>query len=230
MADSAQPYIHKAFKWYYQEVTTLPRDVTEIPTDLLTSAERRWNQNEESSRPVWIRTAYGPGTDARFEELLAGYGDSPDAFGYIANDAARYDLADNDEKALFAFFPFLLEAQAEPYDDDYYPDDSPEVQNALYMTDRQESLSEEERLTMKQEHYFIADDQAMRTGFIEWRMIDEFGHVRFRERIQPWSLQKATALKKQRSPQEFRDDIAAGHFGNDPKYSDTIVGPWDPPA
>lgn len=179
-----------------------------------------------SSKPVWVRTAYGPGTDARWQELL---GSCIDGFEQNANDAQRCDLGD--DKALFAFFPFLLEAQRTfEYHDPGLPDNAPEIRQSLYMTDCENTTTEEERLTDKQEWLFVADDQAMRTGFVEWRMFDEYGNSLFKERLQPWSLRHVIGLRGYLSVREFRERIAKGYYGSDPQYSDDVVLPWEPPA
>lgn len=199
--------------------------MAEIPTDLLSPTERERNGGDISASSVWVRTAYGPGTDARWQEFLDSY---TDGLLHNANDAERYNLTD--DKALFAFFPSLLEPDTYHYADPDVPDDSPELLQALYMTDCEGTSSEEQRLTAKQEWLFVADDQAMRTGFIEWRMLDEYGDALFRERIQPWSLQDVTALRVYQSPQEFREDVAKGYYGDNPRYSADVVLPWEPPA
>jgi hypothetical protein len=221
-----EPYILKAHAWGYGEITTLPRDVAEIPTDLLTPSEREWNRYDMSGNPVWVRTSYGPGTDARWLELLES---CTDGFWQNANNARRYDVAD--DKALFAFFPFLLEAQRTfEYYDPELPDDAPDIRQTLYMTDCVNTTTEEERLTEKQDWLFVADDQAMRTGFVEWRMFDEYGNALFKERLQPWGLRHVIGLRVYQSPQDFRERIAKGYYGNDPRYSDDVVQPWEPPA
>jgi hypothetical protein len=226
---SIQPYLIQASKWDRGEMNTSPRDLADIPTDLMTLSERECNYSSMMSDPVWVRTAYGVGTDARFQELMRGSGMNPDMFcGYVADDGQRYNLAD--EKALFAFFPSLLEAQVPGYTDEDVPDDDSELQDILYMTDCKDTSSEEHRLTCKQQYVFVADDRAFRSGLLEWRMVDEFGNALFRERIQPWSLQDIVALKLYRSPEEFRKDIADGCYGGDPIDGDNVVGPWEPPA
>jgi hypothetical protein len=181
------------------------------------------------SDPVWVRTAYGAGTDARWQELLDGLGMRPiDCGGHVANDAQRYDLPD--EKALFAFFPFLLSASGGAYEDEDVPDDDPELQDTLYLTRFKETSSEEDRLTCNQQYVFVANDRAFRSGFVEWWMVDEFGNALFRERIQPWSLHDVIVTKIYRYPDECRRAVANGWYGDDPKYSDTVVGPWEPPT
>jgi hypothetical protein len=206
-----------------KRITTLPRDVAEVPTDLLTPTEREWNGGDSPAGPVWVRNAYSPGTDARWQELLESY---TDGLLRSANDAQRYNITD--DMASFAFFPFLLQAGTWNYADPDVPDDAPELLQHLYLTDFEDTLAKEKRLTAQQEWLFVADDQAMRTGFIEWRMFDEYGNALFKERIQPWSLQQATASRIYKSPEDFRKDIARGYYGNDPKYSSDVLQPWEP--
>jgi hypothetical protein len=91
---------------------------------------------------IWVRTAYGPGTNARFHKLLTGFGHCPDVFGYVPDDTERYDFADN--KAFFAFFSSILELEGEDDLDDHYPDDAPEMRNDLDWTDRP-GMPEEDR-------------------------------------------------------------------------------------
>jgi hypothetical protein len=226
---STQPYIIRARKWGYGKITTLPRDLAEIPTDLLAPTEREWNSDSLTPLPVWVRTTYGAGTDARFQELLYGLGMRPDDFGgHVANDAERYDLAD--EQALYAFFPSLLEVRGGSYEDEDLSDDDPELQNVLYMTDHKNTIPEDDRLTSNQQYVFVADFRAFRSGFVEWRMVDEFGNALFRERIQPWSLRDVIATRIYRSPQEFREAVARGYYGGDSRYSDSVVGTWEPPT
>jgi hypothetical protein len=124
----------------------------------------------------------------------------------------------------------MLELDACYYSDPDLPDDASQVLQAMYLTDCKDGMAEEHRLTCKQAWLFVADDQAMRTGFIEWRMFDEYGHAHFKELIQPWSLQHVAALRIYNSPEQFRKDIAKGYYGDDPRYSSDVLRSWEPPT
>lgn len=190
---------------------------------------RRICDLDHSPNPIWIRTDYGPGTDERFKELLQGFSDSFSLME-IVQDAQRYNLQDGDLRSLFAFFPTLMEAQHIHYVEDVYPFDSDEVQNALFAAHLTDILPEEECQAHSRPHIFIADTEAMRSGFVRWVVPDQYGTALFSERIQPWSLVQALGLRSKRTLQEFRDEIARGWYGDDPKYSDHIVAQWVSPT
>lgn len=148
----------------------------------------------------------------------------------IVHDAKRYNLPDDDLKSISASFPALIEAQDIHYLEDVYPFDSDEVQNALFATHLVDSLPEEDRQTHSSPHVFVADAEAMRSGFIRWVISDQYGTPLFSERIQPQSLVQALSLRSKRTLQEFRDEIARGWYGDGPKYSDHIVASWVSPT
>jgi hypothetical protein len=148
----------------------------------------------------------------------------------IVQDAQRNSLPDGDLRSLIAFFPALMESQHIHFLEDVWPFDSDEVQNVLFAAHSKDSLPEEDRKAHSLPHFFVADAEAMRSGFICWVVPDQYGVPLFSERIQPWSLAQALSLRSQRTLQEFRDEIARGWYGDDLRYSDRVVAPWSPPA
>jgi hypothetical protein len=148
----------------------------------------------------------------------------------IVQDAQRYNLPDGDFRSIIALLPALIESQHIHYLEDVWPFDSGEVQNVLFAAHLKDSLPKEDRQAFSLLHFFVADAEAMRRGFIRWVVPDQYGVSLFSERIQPWSLVQALSLRPKRTLQEFRDEIARGWYGDEPRYSDRVVAPWSPPA
>ncbi|GAB7332327.1 hypothetical protein MBLNU13_g04156t1 [Cladosporium sp. NU13] len=223
--EGRRPYVQKAFEWRVgspdPDVST-PSNVSGVPKDLLSPIERRLCDPDHSPSPIWIRTYYGPGTDGRFQELLQECPDSSIRME-IVQDAQRYNIPHGDLRSIFAFLPALMEAQHIHYLEDAYAFESDEIQNALLAAHLVDSLPEEDRRAHSLPHFFIADAEAMRSGFIRWVVADQYGTLLFSERIKPWSLVQALSLRSKRTLQEFRDEIARGWYEDDSKYSDHIV-------
>jgi len=148
----------------------------------------------------------------------------------IVQDALRYNVLDGDLRSMFAFFPTLIEAHHIHYVEDVYHFESHEVQSALFAAHLTDSLPEEDCQAHSLPYIFIADTEAMRSGFIHWVVPDQYGTPLLSERIQPWSMVQALSLRSKRTLQEFRDEIARGWYGDDLKYSDHVVAPWIPPT
>jgi hypothetical protein len=148
----------------------------------------------------------------------------------IVQDAQRYNLPDGDFRSIIALLPALIESQHIHYLEDVWPFDSGEVQNVLFAAHLKDSLPEEDRHAFSLPHFFVADAEAMTSGFIRWVIPDQYGIPLFSERIQPWSLVRALSLRSKRTLQEFGGEIARGWYGDDPRYSDRSIAPWSPPA
>lgn len=148
----------------------------------------------------------------------------------IVQDAQRYNLPDGDSRSIIALLPAMMESQHIHYLEGVLSFGSDEVQNVLFAAHLTDSLPEEDRQTYSLPHFFVADAETMRSGFIRWVVPDQYGVPLFSERIQPCSLVQALSLRSKRTLQELRDEIARGWYGDDPKYSDLVVAPWIPPA
>lgn len=152
----------------------------------------------------------------------------------VVQDSQRYGIIEEEFRSIFAFFPVVLEpTSCGDYLDDYWTFDSEEVQNEIFAADRVDCMSEEDRQSLQLSHLFVADIEAMRTGFVRWVVTDQYGSLLFGERIQPWSLMDLQGLISEGncSLQQFRDRVARGCYGNGPRYrSNGVVGPWNPPT
>lgn len=195
-----------------------------MPTDLLIPTERELGFN-----PFWIRTNYGPGTDARFAELVRAHEDFDCFYIEIMNEE-RYELTDYDDRALYAFFPGLLDSLHDEYIDDYCSWDSEELQKKLFGNPERlkNGISEEDLHSSSHLHFFVADQEAMRTGFIRWVIPDHYGNALLSERVQPWSIRDLVNTLLYNTLAEFRRLISKGVYGSRGNEED-LVGPWTPP-
>lgn len=180
---------------------------------------------------VWIRTNYGPGTDARFKELVKGHEDYDCIYFKIMDDSERYDFTGYDERAVFAYFPALLESCNSTYEDEDVSFDSKEVQGRLFGEQWQHEMgiAEEDLHSAAQTYFFVADNEAMRTGYVRWVIPDQYGRPLFDERVQPWSLRDIQAVRFEYTLEEFRRDISKDFYGGQQKRLGYFVEPWEPP-
>ena len=178
--------------------------------------------------PLWIRTDYGLGTDDRSRELIEGFDDAIEYEAHLFDDAERYNLVGEESLlSLYAFFPSLLESDHIEYVEDYYSYDAQEVQEALFLTQFTDSMAEEDRIVIPHVNIFLADKEAMRSGYILRVRPDQYGRPLLHERIQPWSLRLVVSTQLYRSLQQFREENARGRYGN--VACEKVVGAWEPP-
>lgn len=230
-----QLYAQKAFSLRVGDLTPdkVPRPVAEVPQDLLTETERRLCNPQFPQNRLWIRTDYGEGTSERFQVLVQAFPDAIDFYMDVMQDHDRYAVLEQDLRTMFAFFPTLLDVDRPEYLDGILPFDSEKVQNELFLTNRADSIAEEDRESSQLSHFFITDVEAMRTGFIRWVVPDQYGSPLFSERVQPRSLMDLQGLITggYRSLGEFRREVASGYYGDGPRYrSNGVVEPWEPPS
>lgn len=201
------------------------RPLEDVPHDLLTDQERRTQIYEGH---IWLRTDYGPGTDERHRELLGGYDeDLQGPLGSLQNifdDSSRYDFAESeDPQALYAFFPGLLTVKVGPYlewDTHLYA--SEEVQEDLFPS----FMPEKTRQRVSQDYFFVADREAMRTGYLNWFQPDQYGRPWQQNRIQPWSLYIVCVPYGE----ELRDECEDGYIPElGWKEDEKLVYPWESP-
>ena len=88
-----------------------------------------------------------------------------------------------------AFVPLLVECTSDLYTqpDEIVPWESQELQTQFL--DREEEGDSEQQKKHKrmihQRSFFVADEEAMRTGYVLWVHIDQFGNVLQSNRVQP---------------------------------------------
>lgn len=182
--------------------------------------------------PIWIRTNYGPGTDSRFRELVKSHEDYDCICFKIMDNSERYDFTDYDERAVFAYFPALLESGDPIYEDEDVSFDSDEVQGRLFGTKqaRDMGMAEEDLHSASQTYFFVADSEAMRTGYVRWVIPDQYGRPLFDERVQPWSLRDIRAVRFEYTLEEFRSAISKDFYGGQQKRLGHFVETWTPPT
>lgn len=200
----------------------VPQTLNKVPQDLLNTVERKL-----AFEPIWIRTNYGPGTDARFAELVKAHDDADQIYFEIMNDSERYDLTDLRE--LFAFFPALLESVDPEYLDAEVSFDSDLVQSRLFGDPKfhKMGIAEEDLHGSVQMYFFVADSEAMRTGLVQWIIPDQYGVPLLSERVQPFSLRDLLHTRIEYTLEEFRQHVREGWYGNGLGHSKYAVGPWN---
>lgn len=202
------------------------RSPEDVPQDLLTSQERRI---QAVVGRIWLRTDYSLGTDQRHQELTEGFDDTIiiplGSMEHIFNDRDRYQFDDSDpSEAIYAFFPGLLTCNINPYTDwDTYSYDSQEVQEFLFPS----FMNDKMRQRNSQSPLFIADKEAMRTGYLLWLQPDQYGRPLQQNRIQPWSLGEAAISEGEKQRDEVEDGIMQA-FGW--QEGEKLVHPWEPPS
>lgn len=133
----------------------------------------------------------------------------------IISDPERYDLAGEDLKAVYAFFPALLDSDGVAYFDEAEEFESEEVQNELFATIAHPELDEEERATMYMPHFFVADEIAMRSGMLRWVVPDQYGGAwAFDQRILIRAMEGVLPVIVASSLKEWREEIEDGKFGD----------------
>jgi hypothetical protein len=153
--------------------------------------ERRINTHYT---PIWIRTDYNPGTDIIHHSLLTSIRSNNILKhledGTILNNAERYSfLASQPHESIIAFVPLLVEFNSDLYvqPDEQVPWETEELQ-VQFMDREEEGDSEEQKkhkLMVHQRSFFVADEEAMRTGYVLWVHLDQFGNVVQKNRVQP---------------------------------------------
>ncbi|MCJ1468155.1 hypothetical protein MMC07_006783 [Pseudocyphellaria aurata] len=238
-----RPYAQRADN--YQSGDQLPRPIDQVPHDLLTAHERKLNS---TYAPVWLRTAYGRGTDARHQELLAAVendlSDVLDGEDRLLDESTRYAFEDapataegsNDVDAswrrVLAFAPVLIERIAGGlYADLNVPWTDPSLSPPSPSSPSPPSPS---TLALGQKHFFVADAQAMLTGYLLWVHVDEFGGAVQRNRIQPAHL--LTIAGRRATGMSLEEIIGWREVGRDGILEDfgvvegyTNAGSWTPP-
>jgi hypothetical protein len=171
--------------------SVLPPHIFAIPSDLLTPYERRLNRRYI---PIWIRTDYTPGTDIVHHSLLTTI--PPNSIlnsqddDIILDNAERYSfLAFKPLESILAFVPQLVECHLNLYvqPDENAAWESQELQ-AQFLDKEEKGDSEEQKRHKRMVHQrslFVADKEAMRTGYVLWVHLDQFGNVVQRNRVQP---------------------------------------------
>lgn len=189
------------------------RPPEEVPQDLLTTQER---SVQESFGRIWVRTDYSAGTDDRQREMMDARVDLHGYLGsknHIFDDSSRYDFDSlQNPQTIFAFFPsFLSDGPmiGGPYTESIFDWESSEVQEQLWDPELPDIITQR----VHQRPLFIADRQAMRTGFLLWLQPDEFGQVSQQNRIQPWSLSLACIGFGEEIRDEDGEDLYLDNFG-----------------
>lgn len=219
----------------------------QVPHDLLNAHERKLNG---TYAPVWLRTAYGRGTDARHQELLAAVETDPadvlDGEDRLLDESTRYAFEDapataegsNDVDAswrrVLAFAPVLIESIAALYTDLDVPWTDPTLSAQFPPFPSSPFPPSPSTLARLQQHFFVADAQAMLTGYLLWVHVDEFGGAVQRNRIQPAHMlaiagrrANGMSLEEIIGWREVGRDGILEEFGVVEGY--TVVGSWTPP-
>lgn len=133
--------------------------------------------------PIWLRTCYAPGTDARHAAFLEASGGTGDDFemelgrpGCVLDGAERYAFAHWSE--VLSFTPLLLEDFNGLYGDRDIEWDSIDLQEHFFWMQEQPGETEErgrERACRGQRDFLVVDEEGMRTGWLLWVFVDQCG-------------------------------------------------------
>ncbi|MCJ1266260.1 hypothetical protein MMC22_006143 [Lobaria immixta] len=228
----------------YRPGDPLPRPLDQVPHGLLTTHERQLNS---TYAPIWLRTAYGHGTDARHQELIDAVetplSDVLDGDDRLLDNSIRYAFEDaattagNDDDAawrrVLAVAPVLIERVASGfYADLDVPWDDPSLSSQFPSS--RSSPPSPSTLASGQKHFFVADTHAMRTGYLLWVHVDEFGNAVQRNRIQPAHL--LTIAGRRAMGMGLEDMVGAREVGRNGVLQEfgevegyRTVGSWTPP-
>ncbi|PMD15156.1 hypothetical protein NA56DRAFT_664047 [Hyaloscypha hepaticicola] len=185
-------FIRTAHTHHSSPPTSLPPHIFNIPSDLLTPHERRLNK---TYTPIWIRTDYSSGTDLLHHNLVSSVPPNPLLNPHslpspILDNPTRYAfLATQPLQAILSFFPLLIEVTSDLYvqPDALIPWSSPDLQSQ-FLDKEQEADTEETKKHKRMIHqrsFFVADEEAMRTGYVLWVHMDQYGNVVQKNRVQP---------------------------------------------
>lgn len=184
--------------------------------------------------PIWLRTCYGPGTDARHAALLDATGGNEDEFSMelggsnrVLDDADRYSLSHWSK--VYAFAPVLLEDFNSLYGDRGVEWDDPDLQARFFWMREPPGETGEgrmERESRGQRDFFVVDEEAMRTGWVLWLFVDEYGKVVQEERIRPGWL---ATVAGRRGMGMGLTELTAG-IARTPGPEEDGLGQWTAPA